>query len=93
MKTNDGPVIILVGNLSEGFKAYGPYRGFDKANDEPIAGEPNVWLMSLEGSRLFCQSTMDGDHDDHYECGLDDGHLGRHIDRLGLASWENERRL
>jgi len=40
--------IALVGNISEGFTAYGPYRDFDEAAAAHTG--PDVWLMELESA-------------------------------------------
>lgn len=40
------PCVILEGNLSEGFKCYGPYESMEEASKRHAG--PDVWVMSLE---------------------------------------------
>ena len=43
--------IVLVGSLSEGFKAFGPYENFDMAAEHHPGGD--VWIMELDDSKLM----------------------------------------
>lgn len=46
---NNEPHIVMAGNLSEGFKAIGPFNSFDDAADCHEAQEYS-WVMSLEST-------------------------------------------
>ena len=39
--------IVLSGNPSEGFQAFGPYDNFDDAADSDAAQQPFSWIMPL----------------------------------------------
>ena len=39
------PCVALVGNLSEGYTAYGPYADFEEAADAHPG--PDVWIVSV----------------------------------------------
>jgi len=42
------PSIVLEGNLSEGFRAHGPFNTFDEAADYANVCENMTWVMHLE---------------------------------------------
>lgn len=46
----DGQAIFLRGNLSDGFRAFGPYEDFDTAAAAHEGDEG--WILSLEGSTI-----------------------------------------
>lgn len=46
----DGPCVMLIGNLSDGLVAYGPYADFDEAKDSEEAAAFTIadsWIMPL----------------------------------------------
>jgi len=62
-------VIVLVGNLSDGFRAHGPYKDFDVAAANHTGVD--VWIMSLEGpvarpECLLCNIDHRKDCPNHY---------------------------
>jgi len=40
--------VVLAGNLSDGYRAVGPFADFDTAADSPEAQDPWSWVMTLE---------------------------------------------
>lgn len=42
--------IVVVGNISDGFKFYGPYESFDAASESPPGAEPFSWIAPLENN-------------------------------------------
>tara|TARA_B100000953_G_C17777126_1_gene344297 strand:- start:354 stop:569 length:216 start_codon:yes stop_codon:yes gene_type:complete len=47
------PCIILQGNLSDGYKAIGPFNGFDSAADYAEALYASTWIMTIEEPSLW----------------------------------------
>lgn len=41
------PKVLVVGNLSEGFKIYGPFKDYEEAFDSAESGLSNSWVMTL----------------------------------------------
>lgn len=39
--------IVVIGNLCDGFKFYGPFGSFDDAAESPQGREPDSWVASL----------------------------------------------
>ena len=51
-----GMVVVMVGNMSEGYRAIGPFNNWDEAAtwaDTHNLGGLECWLMKLEGQEGF----------------------------------------
>lgn len=45
---SDHPCVVMVGNLNEGYKCYGPFNNFDEAAEWSDKNTTfNSWVMSL----------------------------------------------
>jgi len=61
--------IVLEGNISEGFKAYGPYEDFDAAVSDTDYGS-ETWVMELHAPE---DRTQDPDLDENWKARLQSG--------------------
>jgi len=53
-----GPAIVLAGNLSDGFRAHGPFASFDAATAycDLRLSDVNTWVMGLEAKNTQLQA-------------------------------------
>ena len=64
--TDEEPALLMVGNLSEGFKAYGPFPNFDAASawcDEHCGSSMTTWIMRLRSTDMPYARSVRDDHD------------------------------